>query len=81
MAMSTKVPAASLCDRLITRAYHNGLLLLSCGQSTIRFMPPLMITNADVDEALSLLTASLDEVLADDKKNSGAPGPADALRR
>jgi len=78
---TTKTPAAALCDRLITRAYHNGLLLLSCGQSTIRFMPPLMITKADVDEALTLLTASLDEVLADDKKNSGAAKPSDALRR
>jgi acetylornithine/succinyldiaminopimelate/putrescine aminotransferase len=57
------------------------LLLLMCGQSTIRFMPPLMITNADVDEALTILTASLDEVLADGKNNSGAAGPADALRR
>jgi hypothetical protein len=44
-------------------------------------MPPLMITNADVDEALTMLTASLDEVLADDKKKSGADGPADAVRR
>ena len=52
-----------------------------CGQSTIRFMPPLMITNADVDEALTILTASLDEVLANDKKDSGAAGPVDALRR
>ncbi len=76
---STKTPAAGLCDRLLTRAYYNGLLLLMCGQSTIRFMPPLMITNADVDEALTILAASLDEVLADDKKNSGAAGsPADA---
>jgi 4-aminobutyrate aminotransferase len=78
---STKTPAAGLCDRLVTRAYHNGLLLLMCGQSTIRFMPPLMITPADVDEALTMLTASLDEVLADDKKTSGAAGPADAVRR
>jgi 4-aminobutyrate aminotransferase len=78
---SNKTPAAGLCDRLITRAYHNGLLLLSCGQSTIRFMPPLSITNADVDEALTILTASLDEVLADDKNNSGSAGAADAVRR
>ena len=78
---STKTPATDLCDRLITRAYHNGLLLLMCGQSTIRFMPPLMITNADVDEALTILTASLDEVLANDKNKSGAAGTADALRR
>ena len=78
---TSKVPAAKLCDNLVTRAYHNGLLLLMCGQSTIRFMPPLMITNADVDEAITILSASLDEVLADEKKNSGAAGTADALRR
>jgi len=78
---STKSPAADLCDRLVTRAYYNGLLLLMCGQSTIRFMPPLMITNADVDEALKILTASLDEVLANEKNDNGTPGSADALRR
>jgi hypothetical protein len=44
-------------------------------------MPPLTITNADVDEALKILTASLDEVLANDKNDNGTPGSADALRR
>src|SRR5215468_3934475 len=40
-------PAKALCDAVITRAYHKGLLLLSCGQSTVRFMPPLMIGTRD----------------------------------
>ena len=61
---ASKVPAAKLCDRVINRAFHNGLLLLSCGQSTIRFMPPLLITQGDVDEAVRILGASLDEALA-----------------
>jgi 4-aminobutyrate aminotransferase len=61
-----KEPAKKLCDALITRAYHNGLILLSCGQSTVRFMPPLMIDEADVDEAMALLDQSLLEVLAAD---------------
>jgi 4-aminobutyrate aminotransferase len=60
----SKAPAKKLCDALITRAYHNGLILLACGQSTIRFMPPLMIDEADVDEALELLDLSLSETLA-----------------
>ena len=42
-------------------------MLLSCGQSTVRFMPPLMIGEADVDEAIELLDKSLDEVLADQR--------------
>jgi len=47
---------------LITRAFHNGLILLSCGQSTVRFMPPLMIDTSDVDEAIHLLDSSFAEV-------------------
>jgi len=62
---ASRAPARALCEALITRAYRNGLLLLSCGQSTVRFMPPLMIAKHDVDEAVSLLTASLEEVLAE----------------
>ena len=60
-------PAKALCEALITRAYHNGLILLSCGQSTVRFMPPLLISTADVDEALGLLESSLVEALAGGK--------------
>ena len=59
-----KEPAKKLCDALITRAYHNGLVLLSCGQSTLRFMPPLVIGETDVDEAIDILDTSLAEVLA-----------------
>jgi len=58
---TTKVPASKLCDTVITRAFHNGLLLLSCGQSTVRFMSPLMISKAHVDEALTILAASIEE--------------------
>jgi 4-aminobutyrate aminotransferase len=58
-------PARELCERVIHRAFHNGLILLSCGTSTVRFMPPLMITQADVDEAVTLLEASLSEALDD----------------
>jgi 4-aminobutyrate aminotransferase len=57
-------PARALTDKVIERAYHNGLLLLSCGVSTVRFMPPLNVTAAQVDEAVGLLKTSLDEALA-----------------
>ena len=57
---ASKEPAKKLCDALITRAYHNGLILLSCGQSTVRFMPPLVIDEADVDEAIAAARPELD---------------------
>jgi len=58
-----RTPARSLCDRLVTRAYHNGLMLLSCGVSTVRFMPPLSVSKDEIDEAVQLLRQSLDEAL------------------
>jgi 4-aminobutyrate aminotransferase len=58
-----RTPARALVEALVTRAYHNGLILLSCGVSTLRFMPPLCVTEAEIDEAVDILRASLDEVL------------------
>ena len=57
--------APALCQRVLTRAYHNGLILLSCGVSTVRYIPPLMVSRAQVDEALALLRTALSEALAD----------------
>jgi len=61
---AARTPAKDLCDALITRAYHNGLLLLSCGASTVRFMPPLLVNEAQVDEAVALVERSLVEAQA-----------------
>jgi 4-aminobutyrate aminotransferase len=63
-ADAARTPARALCDAVVTRAFHNGLLLLSCGASTVRFMPPLNVTRDEVDEAMALLRTSLDEALA-----------------
>ena len=57
-------PAKKLMDPLLHRAYQNGLLLLTCGVSTLRFMPPLCVSEAEVDEAMVYLRQSLDEALA-----------------
>jgi 4-aminobutyrate aminotransferase len=58
---ASRTPAKELCDAVIHRAFHNGLILLACGTSTVRFMPPLLVTKAEVDEAVTLLEASLVE--------------------
>jgi 4-aminobutyrate aminotransferase len=59
-----RTPAKALSDAVVTRAFYNGLLLLSCGVSTVRFMPPLSTTTAEVDEGIALLEVALDEALA-----------------
>ena len=59
----SREPAARLCDALITRAFQNGVLLLSCGVSTVRFMPPLTVSFDEIDEVIECLRYSLDEAL------------------
>ena len=44
---------------LIHEAFYHGLLLLPCGVSTIRFMPPLMLDQTLADEALEIFETSL----------------------
>ena len=56
------IARAGLMERLRERKFL-GLLLLSCGQSTIRFMPPLMISKVHVDEPVTILAASMEEAM------------------
>jgi 4-aminobutyrate aminotransferase len=60
---TTKEPAKKLVEAVIHQAFHNGLLLLSCGLSTIRLMPPLMIDQDLADEAVDILAKSIEAVL------------------
>jgi 4-aminobutyrate aminotransferase len=61
---ATKSPAKALATKLVNRAFHNGLLLLECGASGVRLIPPLMIEAGLLDEGLDLLELSLQEALA-----------------
>ena len=61
---ATREPCKRSCHELINRAFHNGLLLLACGQSTVRLMPPLMVSKPQVDEAIGLLETALKEALS-----------------
>ena len=47
-------------DDVVQASFRRGLLLLGCGESALRFCPPLCITSAQVQAALTIL----DEVLS-----------------
>jgi len=54
-------PDAGLTSKIIAYALKNDLLLLSCGcdKNVIRFIPPLIVTPAEIDRALSVLDEAL----------------------
>ena len=41
---------------------QNGLLTVPAGPSVLRWLPPLNVTQAEIDEALSILAKTLDEI-------------------
>jgi len=48
-------------DAIVTKAFHRGLLLLGCGDNTVRFSPPLVVTSAQVDTCLEIFEAAVAE--------------------
>jgi 4-aminobutyrate aminotransferase len=60
----TRMPAAKMVEELEQLAFQKGLLILSCGTSTIRFAPPLVIGEHECDVAIEILDACLTELEA-----------------
>ena len=46
---------------VVKSALSHGLVLITAGSDVLRFLPPLVITKADVDEMIGKLTESLTE--------------------
>jgi 4-aminobutyrate aminotransferase len=58
----TKTPASEFVGKLEQLAFRKGLLLLSCGQSTIRMAPPLVVGKHEIDICLSILEECIVEL-------------------
>jgi 4-aminobutyrate aminotransferase len=50
----TKEPAVKEVHEIAQQAFHKGLLLLPCGDSVIRFCPPLIVNAREVDTAVAI---------------------------
>jgi 4-aminobutyrate aminotransferase len=57
----TKAPATAMRPRIIKRAFEKGLLVLGCGENSIRFCPSLTVSAAEVDLCLTIFEESLKE--------------------
>jgi 4-aminobutyrate aminotransferase len=60
----TKERAGDWRDQLIQKAFHKGLLLLGCGQNTLRMCPALTVNSKEVDVFLTIFEESLRELFA-----------------
>ncbi len=68
-------PAAAVRDRAVTLAFERGLLVLGCGENSIRLCPPLIVSEQEADVALDILE---DALSAAEKEFEHAAEPAAA---
>ncbi|MDY6879587.1 MAG: acetyl ornithine aminotransferase family protein [Desulfatiglans sp.] len=55
----TKERADDWRDQVVQNAFHKGLLLLGCGENTIRISPALTVSSEEVDVFLNIFEESL----------------------
>jgi 4-aminobutyrate aminotransferase len=58
----TKAPATDWRSRIINKTFAKGLLVLGCGENSIRFSPSLTVTAGEVDVCLSIFEEVVKEV-------------------
>jgi 4-aminobutyrate aminotransferase len=58
----TKTPASKKAEEIMMRSWKRGVVIITCGRSTIRIAPPLTITKDLVDPALDIIIDTMKEV-------------------
>lgn len=51
----TREAAPQMRDRIVDLAFERGLLILGCGETSLRLAPPLVVKQGEVDAALDIL--------------------------
>jgi 4-aminobutyrate aminotransferase len=59
---ATRAPATAWRNRLETLAFERGLMVLGCGETTLRLCPPLIVSDEEATVALDILEESLIQV-------------------
>jgi L-lysine 6-transaminase len=56
------LPDATMRNRVRDKAFEYGVVILGCGEKTIRFRPPLNITKDQINEGIDILEKSIGEL-------------------
>jgi 4-aminobutyrate aminotransferase len=59
---ATREPATALRNRIETLAFESGLMILGCGETSLRLCPPLVVTEQEATVALDILEDALSQV-------------------
>ncbi|MFB6140517.1 MAG: aminotransferase class III-fold pyridoxal phosphate-dependent enzyme [Halosimplex sp.] len=64
LMLAVEFDSAERRDDVQAAAFRRGLLTLGCGRKTLRVLPPLDVTEREIDLGVDLLTAAIDDATA-----------------
>ena len=53
--LQSRTPAGPMRDKIVDLAFERGLLILGCGETSLRLCPPLIVNQQEADIALDIL--------------------------
>ena len=59
---------------VVTAARERGLLVITCGTNTLRFVPPLVIAEAEIDQGMNILEDAMNAVFREPGKVESTDG-------
>ena len=59
---------------IVTAARERGLLIITCGTNTLRFVPPLIISDGEIEEGLEILGQAMEVALNPTQHVDGTKG-------
>jgi len=60
----SRIKAPAKRDAIVAACYRRGLIILGCGENTLRFAPPLVINQEEIAEGLDVFEQALTDVEA-----------------
>jgi len=66
---------------IVTAARERGLLVITCGTNTLRFVPPLIISEVEIEEGLGILGQAMEVVVGRREEVEGTLGQQEMAPR
>ncbi|MGA2569647.1 MAG: acetyl ornithine aminotransferase family protein [Terracidiphilus sp.] len=73
---ATREPAVELRNRIETLAFERGLIVLGCGETSLRLSPPLIVSKEEATVALDILEDALTAAEREHRNSAAATVPA-----
>ena len=58
------LPNSHARDSIVTECMNQGLMILGCGDKTIRFRPALTVSKSEIDQALNILSSAYNSTMS-----------------